>query len=156
MTDALLRFSDTRSYAEERRKLLDVICPIITIGLRRDGKPKLARHCHWCHVNMINRALERVHFDHLHGRHYHLNRLNGHHRLRVIYREWLAAGGVVGKGIVGSCESCNTRRAANTTNKVGRAYTAAGRRKRNRKGQGYTAGVIAYYESQRDLDPVPF
>lgn len=141
------RVSKTRPYAEQRSELLAIIWP--------------SGSCYHCKQPTSNDQME---FDHLGLKSYVPSRINSLQRLRVYYREWMAAGGVVGQGIVGACHVCNSKggERANTT------YRGKHKRRRNRRGAGYsTASYIAQYtkyererqereSSMTELEEAPF
>lgn len=118
-----LKFSNTREYAPQREALVRRLCPDLK--------------CHWCGVDL---DVDKVDLDHVHDRTYILHRLNRWQRLRVMQREWLAAGGRVGHWIVGACETCNAKR-AHQRSQGGRQqfYTGSRKAKRNRRGRGYSS-----------------
>lgn len=135
-----MKFPDSRDHADLRAELMAIVNPKVWI-------PKLG----WFHVCHHCGKRKRTHlgmeFDHLDGRPWVLRRLNQRHRLRMYYREWVNAGGLVGLGVVGSCSPCNKKRGA----RVRYSNTPHGRQ-RKRRGRGYTAEITAYYQQQLDRE----
>lgn len=161
-------FPKSTPYADLRRQLMEMISPRVQIQV---GRARRWYHvCHWCQKRATShKAME---FDHRGLKAYDTNRLNRWQRLRVVYREWVAAGkatgaegGVVGVGIVGACPTCNQRDGAQRKNGDVYRGTPHGRRKK-RGGKGYSThpyvtAITAHYEAEREreaaaLADVPF
>lgn len=144
-----MKFPDSRPYDELRAELMALLSP-------RQWSPRFG----WFHVCHHCGAKKRTHlgmeFDHLGLRGWEAHRLNRRHRLRMYHREWTEAGALVGLGVVGACTSCNKKRGGQRAG-VGRGVyginTPHGRQ-RARRGRGYTAGLIDFYELQAAAERV--
>lgn len=131
----------SQPYAPQREALVRRICPDLL--------------CHWCRCVLTPATTD---LDHVGTRDYILDRLNRYQRLRVIQREWLAAGGRVGHWIVGSCDDCNAKRGhARTKGGTVQFYVRQSKARRSRRGKGYSTAsyVTRQAEHYRKQQPDP-